>query len=368
MRAKPFHWRSTKPDVTARHITLIGPVPPPWGGVQTHIMELRQRIQSHGDRCSILNLTRHRQPDHDDLYFPNSAGEVISTLGRLNPDIVHVHFGGNLFPRQAALFLVLAARRRTRNIFTFHSGGYPTSEQGLRATPMSLHGFALRRLDAVVGVNAALVETFRRYGVKERKLHLIEPYAAGLDRAAVVREALPDAIESFVARHNPFLLAVGLLEPEYGLDVQLAAFGKIRQQHPNAGLVLIGSGSLHDSLRATIDAHPERDHILLAGDVPRPKTLAAIARANLLLRTTHYDGDALSVREALSMGTRVLATDNGMRPGGVQLLPRLDAETLIDAVSPALASTPPGGSAPAHQGPDPMGQILILYDELTRKT
>ena len=342
----------------------MGPVPPPWGGVQTHIMGLRERIRASGDRCSIVNLTRHRQAEHDDLYFPSTPVAVVKTLLRLRPDIVHVHLGGNLFARQSAMFMVLAALPHTRNVFTFHSGGYPTSEEGLRASPFSLHGFALRRLDAVIGVNGALVETFKRYGVKSSKLHLIEPYAAGLDRAVVVQESLPDTIEAFVSTHRPFLLAVGLLEPEYGLDVQLAAFGRIRQQHPGAGLVLIGSGSLHDRLRAAIEAHPEREHILLAGDVPRPKTLAAIARADLLLRTTHYDGDALSVREALSLDTRVLATDNRMRPAGVQLLENLDAETLAAAITRALASQLFESQQSIGKRPDPMGAVLRLYREL----
>lgn len=332
--------------------------------MQTHIMELRKRIQAEGHRCSIINLTRHRQAEHDDLYFPTTPREVIATLDRIKPDIVHMHFGGNLFARQAALFIVLSMRRHTKNIFTFHSGGYPTSEEGLRAASMSLRGFALRRLDAVIGVNAALVDTFRRYGVREKKLHLIEPHSGGLDRATVVQEPLPDAIEQFIAKHSPFLLAVGLLEPEYGLDVQLEAFREIRRQQPNAGLVLIGSGSLNDSLRATIDAHPERDHILLAGDVPRPKTLAAIARTNLLLRTTHYDGDALSVREALSLGTRVLATDNGMRPEGVHLLKTLDASALAAAVGPALASEAPSLATKGSAKPDPMVTLLNLYNQL----
>lgn len=327
-------------------------------------MELRKRIQADGNRCSIINLTRHRQPEHDDLYFPSTPREVIATLDRLKPDIVHVHFGGNLFARQAALFIVLAMRRHTKNIFTFHSGGYPTSEQGLRASPMSLRGFALRRLDAVIGVNAALVDTFRRYGVRETKLHLIEPHAGGLDRATVLEEPLPDVIEQFVAKHSPFLLAVGLLEPEYGLDVQLEAFREVRKQHPNAGLVLIGSGSLNDPLRAIIDAHPERDHILLAGDVPRPKTLAAIARTDLLLRTTHYDGDALSVREALSLGTRVLATDTGMRPSGVELLKTLDAPSLAAKVTSVLSAAVPAASAPSSETEDSMGALLALYDSL----
>ena len=73
-------------------------------------------------------------------------------------------------------------------------------------------------------------------------------------------------------------------------------------------------------------------------NVPRPKTLAVIARADLLLRTTVYDGDAISVREGLAIGTRVLATDNGMRPDGVFLFHPLTPAALSIAVASALAA------------------------------
>lgn len=341
----------------------MGPVPPPWGGVQTHIMSLRERIRARGDRCSILNLTRHRQPDHDDLYFPTSPQEVLSRINALKPDVVHIHFGGNLFARQAALFVALSLRPKTQNVFTFHSGGYPTSEEGLRAAPMSLRGFALRRLDAVIGVNQQLIDVFTRYGVRRDRLHLIEPFANELNRDAVMSEPLPDALEQFFLSHATLLLAVGLLEPEYGLDVQLDAFKTVRAQNANAGLLLIGSGSLHEQLREQISSHPEGEHILLAGDVPRPKTLAAIARASLLLRTTHYDGDALSVREALTLGTRVLATNNGMRPEGVQLLESLDAGVLAATIPRALIA-PMVSRKTSASGPDSMGEVLALYDRL----
>ena len=50
-----------------------------------------------------------------------------------------------------------------------------------------------------------------------------------------------------------------------------------------------------------------------------------MADCTILLRTTLYDGDAVSVREALWIGTPVIASDNGMRPEGVRLVPKEDA-------------------------------------------
>lgn len=311
----------------------------------------------------MLNLTRHRQADADDMYFPASSAEVMRVLRSLGPDIVHVHMGGSLFLKHAALFLFLSTLRGTRSVFTFHSGGFPESPEGLAARPASVRGFALRQLDAVIGVNRKLVETFARYGVRRERLHLIEPHA-NLDAQAVRGTPLREDIAEFAAAHDPLLVTVGLLEPEYGLDVQLAALPAIRAAHPRAGLLIIGSGSLHAELRAAIDAHPHRDDILLCGDVQRPVTLATIARATVLLRTTHYDGDAISVREALALGTPVLATDNGMRPDGVRLLPSLDAGALAAHVTRTLSEQAVPASPGLAPSADPMPRILDLYRQL----
>ena len=39
----------------------------------------------------------------------------------------------------------------------------------------------------------------------------------------------------------------------------------------------------------------------------------AMSRITIFLRTTLYDGDSISVREALHLGVPVIASDNGMR-------------------------------------------------------
>jgi len=145
-------------------------------------------------------------------------------------------------------------------------------------------------------------------------------------------QSLSSTLGSFYREHDPVLLTVGLLEPEYDLPLQIDTLGKIRESLPGAGLVIIGAGSLEADLRRAIAAMPWAAHILLAGDVPHDVTLKITAEAAMLLRTTLYDGDSVSVREALRLGTPVIATDNGMRPPNVHLIPVNDAAALERAV------------------------------------
>jgi len=156
---------------------------------------------------------------------------------------------------------------------------------------------------------------------------------------------------------------VGLLEPEYDLAMQIDAMAGILEQYPRAGLIIAGAGSLEESLRAQIAAKPYAPHILLYGDMPHAVTLRATLECAALLRTTLYDGDSVSVREALYLGTPVIATDNGMRPPGLKLIPVSDPVSLRDAVCGLLAR----GTArqePAGDGQENVRAVLELYERL----
>jgi glycosyltransferase involved in cell wall biosynthesis len=85
----------------------------------------------------------------------------------------------------------------------------------------------------------------------------------------------------------------------------------------------------------------------------------------LLLRTTRYDGDSVSVREALYIGTPVIATDNGMRPQGVHLIPPSDAGRLRDAVCDLL-SHERARQAPGGDGQENIRAVARFYEELLR--
>ena len=93
--------------------------------------------------------------------------------------------------------------------------------------------------------------------------------------------------------------------------------------------MIVGSGSLEADLIESIASKPYRDDVFLAGDVPHPITLHLVNQADILLRTTRFDGDAISIREALFLGTPVIATDNQMRPDGLHLIAIADKPAIL---------------------------------------
>jgi len=341
-------------------ILQLGPYPPPHGGVQTNIAAIRSFLLEHGVPCAVINTTRHRKRRENGIFYPRTACGLLWLLMRLNYDVIHLHFGGQLTWRLVCLAFVCSLLPRVRTVLTFHSGGYPESQAGKRLTRRSIAAFVLRRLDCLIGVNRELIDFYLRLGVPAERTRLIEPHAVAESRIA---DALSPELEAFIDSHQPTLCAVGLLEPEYELHLQIEVIQDVIEKHPRAGLLIIGSGSLETELRGFIRNKSYSDHVMLAGDVPHAQTLLAMERSSILLRTTLYDGDSISVREALHLGVPVIATDNGMRPEGVVLVPRRDKPALLNAVEKRLAAGA-GFVRGDEAGSRNLQAVLDVYREL----
>jgi glycogen(starch) synthase len=344
-------------------VVLLGPYPPPHGGVQTNLTAIREFLLARGVSCSVINLHRFRAGRGEAVYHPAGALATLRLLIRLRADVIHLHIGGDLTPRLLGLSLTCCLMPRAKAVLTFHSGGYPSSPAGRSARPRTLRGFVFRRFDGIIAVNPEIAKMFARFGVPRERVRLIAPHPLP---AAPNRSEMPERLRRFFDAHSPVLVSVGLLEPEYDLPLQVEALGEIRRRFPGAGLALIGAGSLEQDLRRRIAAQPWSDHILLCGDVPHRGTLAAIAGADAFLRTTLYDGDSVSVREALHLGTPVIATDNGMRPSGAHLIPASDPAALCRAVEERLGAPRAARAVPEDPRDENVEAIYELYRELTR--
>jgi glycosyltransferase involved in cell wall biosynthesis len=335
-------------------ILQLGPYPPPHGGVQSNLVAIREHLRRNGHECGIVNLTRHRGIEADEIYYPKSARALLKLLAALPYDILHLHIGGNLSRRLVGVCLACCWMPGKRAVLTFHSGGYPSSPAGRATHKKTLRAFAMRQFDALIAVNDEIRQWFELCGCRD--INVIQPHAIG----SVFAEDLRADLRAFYDSHAPVLLSVGCLEPEYDLPLQIDVMARVRECFPDAGLVMIGWGSLDAELRTLIASKPYGEHLLLTGDVPHAITMRAIAECTAYLRTTHYDGDSISVREALHLGVPVIASDNGMRPPGCRLIPGQDADALVRAIFEEVSQwkprEPKGGN-----GTENLDRVLDVY-------
>ncbi len=347
------------------HVALLGPIAPPAGGVQSHMASLADRLRAAGHQVSLVAITRTEPKRGVDTYYPDGPVGLMRTVASLRADVVHLHVGGDLTRRVALMCASMTVVTSARVVLTFHSGGFPTSPRGLAASRASIEGWALRRLHACIAVNDEIAALFARYGVDSSAIHVIAPHAR-VD-ASRIADSLPERLHAFFATHDPVFVAVGMLEPEYNLALQIDVLARLRRELPRAGLALVGSGSLEEELRARIANAGLDSDVLLYGNLDNRFALRAIQDADALLRTTSYDGDSVSVREALQLGTPVIASNTAMRPEGVHVMRELSADALQVACASVLASrmSPTTHDTTAR---DELHRIDELYAELLKRS
>jgi glycosyltransferase involved in cell wall biosynthesis len=210
----------------------------------------------------------------------------------------------------------------------------------------------LRRLsDAVVVVShdgrARLIET----GYPPDQISVVPP-GRNLEAFSRIRERLvePAQIEG-VPPSARVALTVGRLTPLKGVDYLLTAWQAVASAVPDVTLVIVGNGEREAELKTQAAALGLTGRVVFAGfrtDVP-----ALLARADLFVLSSLWEGLPMAAIEAMAAGCPVVATAVGGVPEVVEtgitglLAPPQDAAALAatlirllgnHALSSALAS------------------------------
>src|SRR4051812_34151052 len=119
-------------------VLLIGPHPPPHGGVSVHVAALRSELRETGIPCAVLDLVPRpdapppRPPERrgrHDLLQIRGGLDLVRTVFRYARAgwTIHLHTNGhNLKSWLSVLACGLAGRWAPRSIVTLHSGLLPT--------------------------------------------------------------------------------------------------------------------------------------------------------------------------------------------------------------------------------------------------
>ena len=139
---------------------------------------------------------------------------------------------------------------------------------------------------------------------------------------------------------QPFILAVGNLEPRKNLESLVEAYARLAADIPH-DLVLAGAvGWKADSLVALLNDPRLENRVHLPGYL-EPSVLPALyAAADLFVIPSWYEGFGLTMLEAMACGTPVIASDRGSLPevaGNAAILVDPQPQILAQAIESTLA-------------------------------
>ena len=316
------------------HIVELGPIPPPEGGVSRHIAALRDVSTANGHQCTLISTTWVAPEDRQEgNLYPQSPIELVSILRESDAEIFHLHVGGEISLRVLALALAVAKTAK-HSVLTMHSGGFPEAIAQASIFRRKFTASILKKFDRVIAVTDEIGDAIRELGVGTDALETIPPYAL---RPPDPNVRIEKELEDFIAEHSPLIVAIGSLETEYAPLEQIAALKSLVGEFPKLGFVIAGEGEMRETVVNTLAEAGLNEHVHLPGNLDHDRCLHLLAKADVSLRTTRFDGDAISVRESLFLGTPVLATRVGTRPDGVHFIEELSPTAIANGIQAVLA-------------------------------
>lgn len=315
-------------------VALVGPYPPPYGGVSVHVQRLHGQLIAGNIISSVFDNTRHVKKVRGVLnlsLFWNWPRVLFS-----RQDIIHVHTTSThwIIP---AFFLFLAKIKGTKFVLSYHSLRYGAGDFGL---------IGRRMIRVILSSAAHCIVTNDE--IKERLISL----GAGPERISVIPAFLPpppgdadDAeiprqVRDFIDTHTPVISAsafrIVIFEgvDRYGIDVCIELCAGLKSVYPEIGFIFylpeIGNHDYFNELKGRIVERGIEDNFLF--QTTPCQFYPVLKKIDLFVRPTNTDGDAISLREALYLKTPSIASDAIPRPAGTVLFKNRDVEDFISRV------------------------------------
>lgn len=310
-------------------VLLVGPVPPPAGGMANQTRQLKRLLEIEGIAVSLVQTNAPYRP----AWVANLRG--LRALFRLAPywrtlareaaraDVVHVMANSGWAWHLLATPAIRIARSAGKPIIVNYRGGLAPEFLAKSAANVR----TMMRGARLVVPSKFLQDVFGQYGMQARIIPNVVDTQVFRPRTAA-RERVIAAPHVVVARN---------LEAIYGIDLGLRALAIARQRHPKLRASIAGSGPERERLEVLSAQLRLSDVVRFTGRLDEAAMAGLYQEANLVLNPVRADNTPNSVLEALACGVPVVSTN----VGGVPFL--VEHEQTAVLVEPESADALAGG-------------------------
>ena len=281
-------------------VGLVGPMPPPAGGMAGQTAQLRDLLSREGVRVVFVPTNAAYRPACvGRIRGLRAAFRMIPYLRKLwqcagEVDVLHIMANSGWSWHMYAAPAIWIGRLRRRTVVVNYRGG---DAARFLARSGALVAPTIARADAIAVPSRFLGEVFARHGVASVVLPNI------IDRARFHAMQRPQASANIlVARH---------LEPIYDIGTAIRAFAIVVRERPHARLTIAGDGPERQRMIALAAQLGVADCVTFAGQVDRERIAVLIRESDIALNPSRIDNMPNSVLEALASGVPVVSTDVG---------------------------------------------------------
>lgn len=321
-------------------LIILGALPPPRGGVTTHIERLIPYLKEAGIKFVIWDHSKIRKKKE---YIISLRWEPLKALLSLMQSGVKVlHCPLSNITVSKLMFLSFMKMIGFRLTVTFVA----SPEQTMENSSLKLfYILALARSSThIIATNGDFQKLLIDKGIPENKVSIIPAFIPSKN-ASIEKQPIPQDVVEFYIKRKPLIITYAhgpdlhKGEDLYGLDLIVQLAQELRADLPQAGfLVVIPEITNRNYLRNIRINIRERnlDSFFCFAIGNQFSFVHLLQYADLFIRATNTDGDALTLREALYYGVPSVASEVCHRPEGTILFRNRDISDLCMAVREAL--------------------------------
>ncbi|SCY24568.1 glycosyltransferase family 4 protein [Nitrosospira sp. Nsp13] len=357
-------------------IGLVGPLPPPSGGMANQTLQLAKLLRAEGATVEVVQVNRPYRPHWvGGLKGIRAAFRLIPYLAHLwqsaaNVRLFHVMANSGWSWHLFAAPAIWIARIRGIPVIVNYRGG--------EADAFFDKSFAwikpsLRRTDAIIVPSGFLETVFGKRGFQTR----IVPNIIDLSRFSA-----ETGMAALLRTDAPHIIVTRNLELIYDNATVLRAFSIVRQTFSTATLTIAGTGPERQALEKLAAELGMADAITFTGRIDNEGMADLYRSADIMVNPSLADNMPISILEALASGVPVVSTDVGGVPYLVEhgetalLVPVKDPVAMAGAIltllnEPARArKIREAGIASVQQytWPNVRDRLLAVYEHVLAKT
>jgi len=304
-------------------LLIIGPLPPPLGGVQLVIdMQCRSPIAQEFE-LHVLDTSKRQlrwaveNPTwKTPLYMMRDFSRLLWALILVRPDVALVHAAPSLSFLRDWMFMVAARLGGAKVICHYHGTlhtRFPSGEtRGGRLIGRLLMSAAHRVIVLGPTYQREMGKAWHRDDVA---------WSPNMADIALFRNMPADTPAPWLARGDKAVLFVGRLSAPKGIYDLFDAIPRVLESHPEAKFVLVGVAE-SDALELVVRAEAERRgiaaRVAFLGSLEGRDKAAAFVTSQMIVVPSWTEAFPLVIPEAMASGLPVIATSVGAIPDFVK--------------------------------------------------
>jgi glycosyltransferase involved in cell wall biosynthesis len=304
-------------------LLIVGPLPPPLGGVQLIIDMQRHSSLAREFELHVVDTSKRQlrwaveNPTwKTPLYFARDFLRLLRALARWRPDVVLVHAAPSISLLRDWAFMVIARIAGAKVICHYHGTLHTRFPSGETRSGRAIGRMVMSAAHRVI----VLGPSYQREMAKAWKRDDLV-WAPNMADVELFRSVAADARVPWLASGERAVLFVGRLSAPKGLYDLFDAIPRVLERHPDAKFVLVGvaeSDAMEPVIRADAGRRGIAAHIAFLGALEGRDKAVAFATSQMIVVPSRTEAFPLVIPEAMAAGLPVIATAVGAIPDFVK--------------------------------------------------